>query len=262
MKKIIILILLGISLYGCKKDCTRCTDPTNIFCENYDSCYGEKPVTADFQIKQFSLFLPHQFDENEGIVFGRARLKFVPKEGGAKYTWKLGRETITDSSFYREFYKTPYGEYQVTLMVEKEPNKRCFPNDDGKDTLTKTFRLVSGCDLNSSGIFKGLFEGEKDSSIISIVNISQRGSDTCSNLNLSLTNLENKGNTVFLAGQDRMIQFNNKIAFEKITTYLNNPFGGSVEYNPNNNTCKMEYSIFQGRDKKALKYKFNGRKIK
>ena len=33
----------------------------------------------------------------------------------------------------------------------------CFPNDDGKDTLTRTFKILPSCEMLSSGKFKGLF---------------------------------------------------------------------------------------------------------
>ena len=52
MKNIKILIFslgfLGLlALQSCKEECP-CDDPTNPNCDNYDPCYGKKPITADF----------------------------------------------------------------------------------------------------------------------------------------------------------------------------------------------------------------------
>jgi hypothetical protein len=185
--KTIIIILTIIALFAfesCRKDCP-CNDPYNPVCPNYDSCLTKKPVTADFW---FGIVFREDFKhlvngqeyrtddsiyscggkDSMGNTFG-VRLTFIPTEKNAKYTWKLGSEIITDRVFSRSF-EDAIGPQRipVTLIVEKEPNSNCFPNDDGKDTVTRFIDLRYQYSYPIIGKYKVLFEGEKDSSILEV----------------------------------------------------------------------------------------------
>src|SRR5690606_29134347 len=102
---------------------------------------------ADFEIGQiFSARLspladPYQAFVQDSIFPRVCSIKFKANLEGAKYKWILGAEVIEKKEFSRVFIE-PAGEISVTLMVEKEPNLSCHPQDDGRDTLTKTFKLV------------------------------------------------------------------------------------------------------------------------
>jgi hypothetical protein len=47
-----LIIFLSITLFSCCKDEPKCQDPTKIECENYDPCYGKKPISAAFKIEE------------------------------------------------------------------------------------------------------------------------------------------------------------------------------------------------------------------
>ena len=184
----VIKLSLAISVVmffnSCRKDCP-CNDPYNPVCPNYDSCLTKKTVTADFKFgyefredfKDFINGQPYITDDtiyqcggvdSLGNTYG-IKLTFVPVEKNAKYTWKLGSEIITDRTFSRLFENAKGPQrIPVTLIVEKEPNRNCFPNDDGRDTVTKYIDLRYQWNFPIMGKYKVLFEGEKDSSFIEV----------------------------------------------------------------------------------------------
>lgn len=173
---IIIVATLAINLNSCKRDKEDCFDPTNPQCKNYDPCYGQKPVIADIELSQrYSPFGSGEITtkySDTGIIFPNSQIRFHCPIEGAKYTWTLGAETITSQTFERMFsrFTVPVGEYTVKLTVEKDPNKNCFPADDGIDTYTKKFKIVPMCSLAILGLFKGKWDNlpQKDSGLISM----------------------------------------------------------------------------------------------
>ncbi|HYG14880.1 MAG TPA: hypothetical protein VEC12_03935 [Bacteroidia bacterium] len=169
---IILLVWFALEAASCKRKDAPCYDPANPKCVDYDPCYGTKPVIAEIKLSQRAA--PSRTDElgklyiDEQNIFPQVQIKFDTPLEGAKYTWILGTETITTKSFERHFFTAPFGTYSVKLIVEKEPNKNCYPTDDGKDTLVKTFQIVPICQLQSSGVFKGKWENTPDSAIITV----------------------------------------------------------------------------------------------
>lgn len=140
MKKSIVLFLcLSLLVYGCKK---KCYDRTDIYCENYDPCYTDSLVKADFLYYENGMAdLPDTWVYNVDTLLGNI-VQFKAKENrpGTTYKWLLGSETITDRSFYRTDF--PRGTtVPVTLIVNAPPHK-CYPNDDGIDTLTKSMYFL------------------------------------------------------------------------------------------------------------------------
>jgi hypothetical protein len=183
----ILLGLMAITMFtwsSCKDDDPKCYDETNPECENYDPCHGKKPVTADFELGYILRVTP-PFDEyveefQPDYAFERVNIGFRPKEHETlkydKYTWLLGSEVIEEASFYRDFSGTTESEIPVTLIVEGKPDLECFPDDDGKDTLTKMIKLIDGvCNTDASGEFKVKFEGYSDSAVISVLNWGRNG---------------------------------------------------------------------------------------
>ncbi|MFD2785626.1 hypothetical protein ACFSX6_09165 [Hymenobacter rubripertinctus] len=66
---------------------------------------------------------------------------------GAPYTsyeWRVGNDArvFTDRQFSLYFYEKDAGDYRVRLIARRPPNTKCFPNDDGVDTLTQVLSLV------------------------------------------------------------------------------------------------------------------------
>ena len=277
--------LIILFFQGCCKE--KCYDPNNPTCENYDPCYGKNPVTASISIGRNNRFMPVNGDENflnEDSIFcapvdDNGPLYWAPHSQflgfkcttpGVKTTWKLGSETITDSLFGRTFpsNKGIMGKYSVTLMVEKDPDLNCFPLDDGKDTLTKTFTFVPNTELPIMGVYKVLFEGEKDSSIIEIRpwsfqdgGLTERNfkiASTKSNGTIALINFRNMTDTFTNLGlvctyTGHNIQFGDKARY-------NTPANGSIKLI--HNTLTAEYwSSYELKNIPYRKYKLSGRKV-
>ena len=277
--------LILIIAQGCCKE--KCHDLNNPECENYEPCYGKIPVKASIKIGLMNTFMPVNGDEkfiNEDSVFCApvddkwplysARhsqfIGFKCMTPGVKTTWKLGSETITDSFYARSFSsnKGIMGKYKVTLMVEKEPDLRCFPLDDGKDTLEKTFTFVPNTELPIMGVYKVLFEGEKDSSFVEIRPWAfQEGLYTEKNFRIATT--QSTGEIALINFRNMMDTFTQ---IELFCTYTghNIQFGDVAKYNTpsrgniklNHNTLSAEYWCgYQIKNIPYRKYKFTGRKL-
>jgi len=155
MKKAIIITIVffaAMALNSCRKPCT---DPTNPNCENYDPCYNLKPTSAGFKtyvpISDFVGFWKTAgwvYDVESDTI--GVECYFRAEEENAKYTWLIGGgvyHTRTVSIDFRTSNLAPSTRVPITLIVEKEPNKKCFPNDNGKDTFTKEI-LVARNEIN------------------------------------------------------------------------------------------------------------------
>lgn len=245
---------------SCKRNDEPCHDPTNPNCENYNPCYGKKPVKAELSISQH--LFPHASGDLgkifvEDTVFPQVFIRFNCPLNGAKYTWTLGAETLTSQWVERGFVTTPLGTYTVKLAVEKEPDTNCFPNDNGKDTVTKAFSIVPFCKLAILGVFKGRWDNvsNQDSSIISIrVFDDQTFKDSCptySNI-FRYTNLQGKDDTLTTNGRTSAIS--NTLLFNSDTDNLT--IGDATfKILPLDKTVVFDYFIG------SKHYVFRGRKI-
>lgn len=162
--RILIFLISVLLLSACKKDGEpQCCDPYNPDCVNYDPCLFESEVSAAFVIEEFmGNAVPDSltYYNTESLIFSRRVLRFrAIDEDGYDYKWHLGTEVVSGPSLVRQFDETvEFGtEITVSLVIEKVPNLNCFPMDDGRDSLSKTFTVVDYCDLPIQGRFKGLF---------------------------------------------------------------------------------------------------------
>jgi hypothetical protein len=168
----LLTLLIGLSVQ-CKK---KCYDPTNPQCENYDPCYGKKLVSAAFKIQEVVSFpfntIPDAWGESPDTdTIATYGIQFTALEDGAEYEWHIGREVLTGKSVYRQNF-TPFDTYPITLIVKKQPNKLCFPKDDGIDTLTR--RMYAGSWLRHSpilGKFKGYVTNPMDTLTIEMMTV-------------------------------------------------------------------------------------------
>ena len=132
----LILLVVVPFLSCCKK---KCQDPANMDCENYDPCYGRKPVSARFKIQDVIQrpTLPDGWGETPDSDTTTAyAVQFTALEEGADYEWHIGSEVLKGKSVTKTNFPIN-GTYPITLIVKKAPNKECFPNDDGRDTITR-----------------------------------------------------------------------------------------------------------------------------
>ena len=146
-KPFLVIFCLGnlVFMNACKHDCIPCDDPTNPDCSNYDPCYGKHRVTADFYIYENHPDLnPDRGWEyyDTDTLLGQSVL-LVAKETKDKYgqdvnyTWLIGGETISGVKSVTRYAFPANVKIPVTLIVSKEPHLECYPDDDGKDTLTR-----------------------------------------------------------------------------------------------------------------------------
>lgn len=145
MKILIYLLIISLSFFmmACPDD-----DPNKPI---IDPCEGKSPVTADFHIYDTSPWLYIGVDplidrwdfyiDTDTLIF-TSDVTFSAFEENAEYEWHLGTEIIKDKSFTRTNFPPDQNIY-VKLIVRKEPNTLCFPDDDGIDTLERVFRTVS-----------------------------------------------------------------------------------------------------------------------
>lgn len=200
-----IMTCCGVLLMAesCKRECH---DKSNPDCENYNPCYGQEPVTAKIEIGQFFPVANPEFADVSILEdkFIAGYIHFNCPVPNATYTWVLGAETIKAQKFERSFDETlPIGTYTVQLIIEKEPNKSCFPTDDGVDTLIKTFELIPPCKTLTMGIFKGVWEGSSDSVLFSIrsININDK-KDSCNLYHYQFANFWLRQDTIFKSAID------------------------------------------------------------
>lgn len=107
-----------------------------------DPCGCAQEVSADFIIEERATHIPFDiFDETDTTNYNKT-VRFTAKEEGAQYTWYVGSQvfhTRSVSRFFSEEWKE--NDISITLVVNKQPNLTCFPDDDGHDSITKTFHV-------------------------------------------------------------------------------------------------------------------------
>lgn len=135
------------TINACKDDCPPCDDPTNPDCSNYDPCYKKNRVTADFFMYEndWSLDPDRGWEYYDTDTLLGQSVLLVAKEtkddngSDVNYTWIIGAETISGTkvkSITRHTFPTNE-KIPVTLIVSKKPHVDCYPDDDGKDTVTR-----------------------------------------------------------------------------------------------------------------------------
>ncbi|MDL5051455.1 hypothetical protein QQ054_36225 [Oscillatoria amoena NRMC-F 0135] len=257
--RLFLLLIISVSLLfvvSCKPDKQECHDPSNKDCDNYDPCYGQNPVKAEILLAQkgdLGAFVgEYVVYINEDNRFPKTEIRFSCPLEGAKYTWTLGAETISSQTFERNFFSVPFGSYSVKLIVEKAPNKQCFPTDDGLDTFIKTFEIVPVCSLAITGVFKGKWDNSiLDSGLISLrsFNTSINSFDSCTLGAFRLTNLQGKNDT--------LEAFRGIISNQEFINYHPNHAGignANFKINLSDNTVLFDYYIG------SKHYVFRGRK--
>ena len=255
-------LALLINLSSCKEDECPCVDETNPECDNYNPCWDKQPVTADFEMSQQPVtFYPDYIgDWHPDLKFFRGLIgfrpaNFVEEDTSVKYTWLLGSEVIHDFTFVRNFVdtrETGENNIPITLIVEKEPDLECFPLDDGKDTMTQYIQLVdNACEFLTFGDFKVLFEGDRDSTLVSVRNwrYDNNGTflDSCGGGYAQFINFDNKKEDLdTIWNMQHVATFYSESYFYQSKTgegTFGNLFNGSFSVNPETWECEAEYQV-------------------
>jgi hypothetical protein len=126
-------LTLAITLLACRK----IQPDFNVAATDPCDCASE--VSADFVIEEYSGPVSNFFVETD-TTFHDSEVQFRALEANAEYTWYIGIDTFNTQAAIRFFNDQWIGfDIPITLVVKKEPNNTCFPNDDGYDSITKTF---------------------------------------------------------------------------------------------------------------------------
>jgi len=146
MKRSLFIFISVVTIFnGCKH-------------ELLDPCKAKQPVTAHFTIYETVDSPWEGWYEGDSTDTVLVSAEFRALEKDAKYTWKIGTgiyHTQTVALDFRNSGLSPYSTIPVTCIVEKEPNKSCFPNDDGKDTFKKNVTVA----FESPSVF-GTFQAQ------------------------------------------------------------------------------------------------------
>ncbi len=141
-----IIILLLVIIPFVNSCCKKCQDPSNSECENYDPCYGKKPVSSSFKIIEPVDGYQELWQDYETDTVAGGYVRFVADEKDAVYKWEIGAGTYDAKSFTLNFSSVPdKTTIPITLIVKKAPDKACNPNDDGIDTITRNMYISNEC---------------------------------------------------------------------------------------------------------------------
>lgn len=107
-------------------------------------CECAKEVSADFVMEEMNTWPngPNNKLTETDTVFKNKNVQFRAFEDNADYTWYIGQEILNGQITGRFFDENLAGNnIPITLVVKKKPNKICFPNDNGYDSITKIMHV-------------------------------------------------------------------------------------------------------------------------
>jgi len=250
-----VLLLAGVillTLHACKKDEEECCDPTNPNCGNYDPCFGETEVSADFQfLARYGIGNDAEWIPETKFIGSPIRFSAIDKQADS-YTWYLGLDTITGQDEVElEINNLDTGSYSAILVLEKEPNLNCYPQDDGRDSLIQFFERIDFCDALYLGKFRGISPTVSSDSIdIEIQWANMFTGEICDDLSMPrLINVLGNNDTIFTQGG--------------YSVYSRNFFGGdgSGTLRGEINVDEIDLSTYFSYRLDNIDYQFRGRKL-
>ena len=157
---VMILLLASLTI-----SCHKHKDP--------DPCSGKNPVSSSFNTEEQFSYVVHNWTPYNTNTVNTNVVTFTALEENATYKWLIGAGVYTDQSTtitFPDSFLTGMAMVPVTLIVNKDPDKSCFPNDDGKDTITKYIHFTN------TTLTLGKFQGywESDPSVTFTVNINYK----------------------------------------------------------------------------------------
>lgn len=180
-----LLLLVALFETGCKKDEVICTDPTNVECSNYDPCYGQTALTADFTIEENIGGIPAgPFDNSEydpylsltdTVLRGRSVL-FTALGDADRYEWTIGTDTTryTGKTVSLRFFSFDNSLFaprsiEVRLRAIRDTPQSCFPGDNVKESV-RTLTVVNAWSTKiASATFRGVSTQAPDSPFVASV---------------------------------------------------------------------------------------------
>jgi hypothetical protein len=250
MPRIIIsgVLLLILFTTACRKN--KCHDEANPACDNYNPCSTAHTLSADFSI--------YENDCTQGPGAYDTSWHYYPTDtistNCATFTvndttvdsvrWQIGAGTYTKRSFYLNFTGQRLHPVPITLTVYKDRNS-CYPMDDTVKTLTKTLYFTDTC--LAFGSYRGYFDN----------NILDTGTVTIKYVNEGPAPYPNiivagfvKGCSDYYCcsghGIGSISPFYLGLNFGSRSLGSCNGVGGSLYYNPNNDSAFAVYTFSLG----------------
>jgi len=237
---------LLLLLFACKKEQPEIQNQAKNPCD----CASE--VSADFDILE-----RHSQIENSEIIVtdhvlqnsGNKQVRFRAKVENAEYTWYIGTDVETDRETFKNFGSQWIGStIPITLVVKKEPNTICFPDDDGYDSITKTFNIYDECfePYLIEGIFRMAPENSTDSVDIEIEFKEYPPWNDC--FTADITNFDGEGSTC----PGNYFRVSKSYRYMQMgATNFNGPcqgLGAFKAWHYLNGVCEMEYRFYEGNE--------------
>jgi hypothetical protein len=123
-------------------------------------------------------------------------------EAGYKHTWYVGAEVFNKATTPDRNFLNQARPQDITIshVLEYTPDLQCFPDDDGKDSVAQTFRLIASfnTDFQTYGTYRGVLDNGLDSFDVQVLSID--ANDQLANINTHekrwFINLHNLGDTI------------------------------------------------------------------
>lgn len=135
--------LCCVALIGIQSRCKP--DPEPVIPDPFDACAGRQPFKADFDIfDTYASFLSLPTDTVSGF-----RFVATAKDDYDSYEWRIGSDsrTFKEKSVSLTLPDQTTGQrIVVRLIVKRKAAMTCLKNDNGIDTITKSFIVVMGPD--------------------------------------------------------------------------------------------------------------------
>jgi hypothetical protein len=138
MRYVVLLLsffVLLTELSSCKK---KCFDKSNKDCENYDPCFGKKETSAQFVIEEYLFDWEGKEIWVEADTFNgsksSSKIRFRALNDADSFIWVIGAERFHTKTVIRSSFPSNLRDKVSLIVINKQPNKRCFPLDDGRDT--------------------------------------------------------------------------------------------------------------------------------
>ena len=147
-----LFIVLFLTFTACKKEQPQLNNGS-------EDCSCEQEVSADFLMEEQSVNSESvaYYTDTDSIQLNK-NVRFSPKQIGGTYKWYIGSEILENTNVMRFFGSSTAGlTVPITLVHKKTPNKICFPNDDGYDSVVKyltitSFPIYTGTDYDFGSI--------------------------------------------------------------------------------------------------------------
>jgi hypothetical protein len=156
MKLIFFISIFLLLTFGCRKN-----QPKIGSTQNACDCLSE--VNADFLMDEMTSGNDNfaKYTSTDSIFKGK-NVRFTAITDNAEYKWHIGSEILETKTFKRYFDVNLAGNnIPITLVVRKQPNKICFPNDDGYDSITRILSVTNFpiYDNPNNQVYQGITEG-------------------------------------------------------------------------------------------------------